>query len=167
LLSSHAIITGGHRHSAKRERDIGAILPLSQSQSLIAVGTNRRRIMKLKKLRKRILQLEKRLREGPEKLARLRRKLQQAESAKPLKAARKSAVRATASAEKKSSEPTTGSKKAKRKLNLSPERRAQLAAAMKARWAAKRAAAGNSTTGSGPNSPAPPTEPPENRVDGF
>jgi hypothetical protein len=29
--------------------------------------------------------------------------------------------------------------KAKRKLNLSPERRAQLSAAMKARWAAKRA----------------------------
>jgi hypothetical protein len=31
--------------------------------------------------------------------------------------------------------------KVKRKLNLSPERRAQLAATMKARWAAKRAAA--------------------------
>src|SRR4051794_13286280 len=96
--------------------------------------------MKLKKLKKKIQQLEKRLREGPEKLAKLKRKLQQAASAKALKAARKSAVGATASAEKKSGEPTTGGKKAKRKLNLSPERRAQLAATMKARWAAKRAA---------------------------
>jgi predicted RNase H-like nuclease (RuvC/YqgF family) len=124
--------------------------------------------MKLKKLKKKIQQLEKRLREGPEKLATLKRKLQQAESAKALKAARKSAVRATASAETKSSEQTTGTRKAKRKLNLSPERRAQLAAAMKARWAAKRAAAGNSTTSSSDrNSPAPPPHPPENRVDGF
>ena len=123
--------------------------------------------MKLRKLKKKIQQLEKRLREGPEKLARLKRKLQQAESAKALKAARKSAVRATASAEKKSGEPTTSAKKAKRKLNLSPERRAQLAAAMKARWAAKRTAAGNSTTSSHQNSPAPPSHPPENRVDGF
>ena len=50
-------------------------------------------------------------------------------------------------------------KKVKRKLNLSPERRAQLSAAMKARWAAKRAAAeanpqGNSTNqGSTPDVP--------------
>jgi len=123
--------------------------------------------MKLKKLKKKIQQLEKRLREGPQKLAKLKRKLQQAESAKALKAARKSAVRATASVEKKSGEPRTGGKKAKRKLNLSPERRAQLAATMKARWAAKRAAEGNSTTSSDQNSPAPPTQPPENRVDGF
>ncbi len=128
--------------------------------------------MKLKKLKKKIQQLEKRLREGPEKLASLKRKLQQAESAKTLKAARKSAARATASAGKKSVEPITGAKKsssaknAKRKLNLSPERRAQLAAAMKARWAAKRAAEGNSTTSSDQNSPTPPTQPPENRGDG-
>ena len=123
--------------------------------------------MKLKKLKKKIQQLEKRLREGPEKLAKLKRKLQQAESTKALKAARKSAIRATASAEKKSGDSTTGARKAKRKLNLSPERRAQLAATMKARWAAKRAAEGNSTTSSDQNSPTPPTQPPENRVDGF
>jgi hypothetical protein len=92
--------------------------------------------------------------------------MQQAESAKALKAARKSAVRAAVAAEKKSWEPT-GAKKAKRKLNLSPERRAQLAAAMKARWAAKRAAEGNSITSSDQNSPTPPTQPPENKVDGF
>ena len=123
--------------------------------------------MKLKKLKKKIQQLEKRLREGPAKLGKLKRKLQQAESAKALKAARKSAVRATASAEKKSGQPITGTTKAKRKLNLSPERRAQLAATMKARWAAKRAAEGNSTTSSDQNSPTPPSQPPENRVDGF
>ena len=126
--------------------------------------------MKSKKLKKKIQQLEKRLREGPQKLARLRRKLQEAESANALKAARKSAARATASARTKSGEPATGAKEssiateAKRKLNLSPERRAQLSAAMKARWAAKRAAAGNSTTSSDQNSPTPP---PENRGDGV
>src|SRR5436190_233811 len=101
--------------------------------------------MKPKKLKKRIQQLEKSLREGSEKLARLKRKLQQAESAKTLKPARESAARATASAGNKSEEPTVGAKqptsatKPKRKLNLSPERRAQLSAAMKAKWAAKSA----------------------------
>ena len=120
--------------------------------------------MKQKKLKKKIQELEKRLREGPEKLARLKRKLLQAESAKALKAARKSAARATASAGKKSRVSTTGAKKSKRKLNLSPERRAQLAAAMKARWAAKRAVEGNSTTSSDQNFPTPP---PENRGDGV
>ena len=128
--------------------------------------------MKPKKLKKKIQELENRLREDSERLGRLRGKLQQAETAKALKAARKSAVRATASAGKKPWEPTTDAKKpssarkAKRKLNLSPERRAQLAAAMKARWAAKRAAEGNSTTSSDQNSPTPPTQPPENRGDG-
>ena len=95
--------------------------------------------MKPKKLKKKIQQLEKHLREGSEKLASLRRKLQQAESAKALQAARKSAARVTASARKKPLASTTGEKKPKKKLNLSPERRAQLSAAMKARWAAKRA----------------------------
>src|SRR4051794_4922545 len=129
--------------------------------------------MKPKKLKKRIQQLEKRLQEGTQKLARLRRRLQEAESAQALKAARKSAARATASTDKKSPAQTTetnkpsSAKKAKRKLNLSPERRAQLAAAMKARWAAKRATEGNSTTSSHQNSPASATHPPENRVDGF
>ena len=129
--------------------------------------------MKPKKLKKKIQQLEKRLREGSDKLASFRRKLEQAETAKALKAARKSAARATASVGKKSPEPTTGAKKpsiakkSKRKLNLSPERRAHLAAAMKARWAAKRAAEGNSTTSSDQNSPTPPMQPPENRGDGV
>jgi hypothetical protein len=38
---------------------------------------------------------------------------------------------------------TPKAKKPKRKLNLSPKRRAQLAAAMKARWATKRTAEAN------------------------
>ena len=126
--------------------------------------------MKPKKLKKKIQELENRLREDSEKLGRLRGKLQQAETAKALKAARKSAARATASAGKNSSEPTIGAKKpssakkVKKRLNLSPERRAQLSAAMKARWAAKRAAEGNSTTSSDQNSPTPP---PENRGGGV
>ena len=119
--------------------------------------------MKPKKLKKRIQQLEKRLREGSDKLARLKRKLQQAETGQALKPARKSAARATASAGNKPGSP----KKPKRKLNLSPERRAQLAAAMKARWAAKRAAEGNSATSTDQNSPTPPTHSPENRPDGV
>ena len=121
--------------------------------------------MKPKKLKKKIQQLEKRLREGSEKLDRLKRRLQQAETARALKAARKSAARVIALAGTKAAESTTGAKKPKRKLNLSPERRAQLAAAMKARWAAKRAAEGNSATSQ--NSPTPPTQPPENRGDGV
>ena len=129
--------------------------------------------MKPKKLKKKIQQLEKCLREDSEKLGRLRRKLQQEETAKALKAARKSAARATASAGKNSPGPTTGAKepgsakKAKKKLNLSPERRAQLAAAMKARWAAKRAADGSSMASTDQNSPTPPPQPPENRGDGV
>jgi hypothetical protein len=123
--------------------------------------------MKPKKLKKRIQQLEKRLREDSEKLNRLKRKLQQAEMEKALKAARKSAARVTALAGTKSPGSTTGEKKPKRKLNLSPERRAKLAAVMKARWAAKRAAEGNSATSSDQNSPGPPMQPPENRGDGV
>jgi len=119
--------------------------------------------MKLKNLRKKIRRLEKRLREGPEKLAKLRGKLEAMEGGKWLKAARRSAARVTALRwaakpstliEKKSPALPTGAeqpgsvKKAKKKLNLSPERRAQLAAAMKARWAAKRAAEANAKTAS-------------------
>ena len=123
--------------------------------------------MKPKKLKKKIQQLQKRLREGSKELDRLKRKLQQAESARALKAARKSAARVTASARAKSLKSATGEKKPKRKLNLSPERRAQLAAAMKARWAVKRAAEGNSATSSDQNSPGPPVPPQENRGDGV
>src|SRR6266478_4077476 len=122
--------------------------------------------MKLKNLRKKIQRLEKRLREGPKKLAKLKQKLQAAEAAKAVKAARKSATRASTAA--KSKKPGTV-KIAKRKFNLSPERRAQLAAAMKARWAAKRAAEANTKAPSSDNQhsasgPAPPSA--ETRPDG-
>jgi hypothetical protein len=75
-------------------------------------------------------------------LAKLRERLEVAEGAKALSAARRSAARA-ASALMAEAKKKPAAKKAKRKLNLSPERRAQLAAAMKARWAAKRAAEAN------------------------
>lgn len=159
--TTYAVVRPPNRHLAKEERDICAILSLTRSPIFkFAVDPTRRTNMKPKKLKKKIQELEKRLREGPDKLARLRRKLQQAESAKALKAARKSAARASA---KKAS----ATKKPKRKLNLSPERRAQLAAAMKARWAARRAAEGGHTTSTDHNSPTPPTQGPENRGDGV
>jgi hypothetical protein len=119
--------------------------------------------MKLKKLRKKIQQLEKRLREDPQKLTKLKRRLKEAESRQALKAARKSAARATAN-RKDTSGPV---KKAKKKLNLSPERRAQLSAAMKARWAAKRAAAESNPSSTNQNSPTPNPQAPENRAGGI
>jgi predicted nucleic acid-binding Zn-ribbon protein len=101
--------------------------------------------MKLKNLRKKIRRLEARLQEGPKKLAKLKRKLDTIAAAKARKAQRKAATRAVPRQTAKHSRPTAKgpsvAKKTKRKLNLSPERRAQLAFAMKARWAAKRAAA--------------------------
>src|SRR5262245_615179 len=98
-------------------------------------------IMKMKDLGKKIRRLEKRLREGSQKLAELKRSLEIAEAVKALKAARKSFVRAAAARIAEAKKPA--GRKANRKLNLSPARRAQLAAAMKARWAAKRAAQAN------------------------
>lgn len=117
--------------------------------------------MKLKTLTKKIRRLETRLLQGPKKLARLKRKLEALMTADAAKATRKSAARAAATRKKKrrsTAKSQVGSttekkpnapKKAKRKLNLSPERRAQLAAAMKARWAAKRAV----TSPGSPNTP--------------
>src|SRR5262245_43689565 len=97
--------------------------------------------MKMKDLRKKIRRLEKGLREGPQKLAALKRSLEAAEAVEALKAARKSFARDAAARIAEARKPAV--RKAKRKLNLSPERRAQLAAAMKARWAAKRVAEAN------------------------
>lgn len=119
--------------------------------------------MKLKNLKKKIRRLEARLQEGPKKLAKLKRKLAAATAASAEKARRKAAAHARAALQpvkpatttqkkrvpSKAKAPTkpAGAKapdtarKVKKKLNLSPERRAQLSAAMKARWAAKRAAA--------------------------
>jgi hypothetical protein len=112
--------------------------------------------MKPKNLSKKIRRLEVRLQKGAKKLAKLKQKLEAAAAASAAKKKTKSAIRAgevrkkvksSGRAEKKTAavkRPSTV-KKVKRKLNLTPERRAQLAAAMKARWAAKRAAAGATT----------------------
>ena len=99
------------------------------------VGEAIRSFMKAKTLKKKIRRLETRLREGPKKLAKLKRKLEALVKANEAAAKRKAAARAAA--ERRAARRT----KVKRTLNLSPERRAQLAEAMRARWAAKRAAA--------------------------
>jgi hypothetical protein len=127
--------------------------------------------MKLKTLKKKIRRLETRLLEGPKKLAKLKGKLAALVTANAAK--KKSRARAAAVRKKKRSstakfqaKPAVAKrevvpKKEKRKLNLSPERREQLAAAMRARWAAKRAeatppetsATGDFTLGQAPQSP--------------
>lgn len=107
------------------------------------------------------------MREGPKKLAKLKQRLQAGETAKAAKAKKRSAANAHKPVEAKKSGDV---KKAKKKLNLSPERRAQLAAAMKARWAAKRAAEANAKGVSGDNqhaAPPGPPPPPQNRPDGV
>ena len=108
--------------------------------------------MKLKKLTKKIRLLEARLQKGAKRLAKLKRKrgaARTAGAAKIRSKSRGSAGKARKTATASAGEPSAG-KKVKRKLNLTPERRAQLAAAMKARWAAKRAAAAtNPQTNSG------------------
>ena len=107
------------------------------------------------------------MREGPKKLAKLKQRLQAGEAAKAAKAKKRSAANAHKPVEAKKSGDV---KKAKKKLNLSPERRAQLAAAMKARWAAKRAAEANAKGASGDNqhaAPPGPPPPPQNRPDGV
>jgi hypothetical protein len=105
-------------------------------------------LMKLKTLRKKIHRLEIRLEEGPRKLAKLKRKLELLLEANAAKARRKAAARAEATRRRLTEKPQVRSAiadkpsaraKVKRTLNLSPERRAQLSAAMSARWAAKRA----------------------------
>jgi hypothetical protein len=124
--------------------------------------------MKLKKLRKKIRQLENRLQEDSKKLARLKQRLATAETAKASKVARKSAALTTpAQPSAGAKKPVTG-KKAKRKLNLSPERRAQLSDAMKARWAAKRAAEASPNTAweDQDSVPTPTPQAPETKPDG-
>jgi hypothetical protein len=108
--------------------------------------------MKLKNLTKKIRRLEARMRKDAKKLAKLKRKRGAATTAGAAKIKSKSRgsagkVRKTATA---SAGAPSAAKKVRGKLNLTPERRAQLAAAMKARWAAKRAAAAaNPQTNSG------------------
>jgi len=115
--------------------------------------------MKLKTLKKKIRRLETRLLEGPKKLAKLKGKLAALVKANAAKAKKKSAARAAGARKNKPNSTArsqikaadakgAGPKKVKRKLNLSPERREQLAAAMRARWAAKRAAEATAPDGS-------------------
>jgi hypothetical protein len=114
--------------------------------------------MKVKNLRKKIRRLEARLQEGEKKLAKLKRKLEALPTADAGK--KKSAVRAgkvrpavkSSRSVKPQVKPAGAQRrtKRKRKLNLSPERRAQLAAAMKARWAVKRAATEANLLGQSP-----------------
>ena len=115
--------------------------------------------MKFKTLKKKIRRLETRLLEGPKKLAKLKGKLAALVKANAAKAKKKSTARAAGAGKKKRNSTAksqvkpagaqgSAPKKVKRKLNLSPERREQLAAAMRARWAAKRAAESTPPDGS-------------------
>jgi predicted RNase H-like nuclease (RuvC/YqgF family) len=134
---------------------------------------------KSKSLQKKIRRLEARLQKGEKKLARLKEKLGAAETRAAAKPKGKStgvtqkASSASASIDKnkKRSPLKTGAKPAaavkesdagksgRRKLNLTPERREQLAAAMRARWAAKRAAAGTNTPDSSGPQPGDTSRP--------
>jgi hypothetical protein len=98
--------------------------------------------MKLKNLTKKIRRLEARLLKDAKKLAKLKRKRGAATTTRAKTKPRGQSVAAV-------QEPS-GAKKVRRKLNLTPERRAKLAAAMKARWAAKRAAAATNQQASQP-----------------
>jgi septal ring factor EnvC (AmiA/AmiB activator) len=118
--------------------------------------------MRIKRLNKKIQRLEARLQKGAKKLASLKQKLKTAEAARLAKTRRKRAARARealipvrVAALQKSQPPLraktapkpvsvserTSINEVKKKRHITPERRAQLSAAMKARWAAKRAAA--------------------------
>ena len=114
---------------------------------------------KRKSLNRKIQRLKARLAKDAKKLAKLTIKLAAATTG-GIKGRRKSVTRvrkAPASAEKAAGskrrvpmKPAAAVQKPRRKLNLTPERRAQLAEAMKARWVAKRAAAAaNSQSPSG------------------
>jgi hypothetical protein len=100
--------------------------------------------MKLKTLKKKIRRLEARLQEGPKKLAKLKGKL----AAKAAATRKKNRSSTAKSQVTPAGAQGAAPKKVKRKLNLSPERREQLAAAMRARWAAKRAADSTPSDGS-------------------
>src|SRR6266571_719860 len=101
--------------------------------------------MKPKKISKRIRRLEARLQRRAKKLAKLKQKLEARTQRKKRRVTPKPGM------EPAGVKGRSIAKRAKGKLNLTPERRAQLAATMKARWAAKRAAANpqNSSADSG------------------
>ena len=103
---------------------------------------------KRKSLSKKIERLKARLERDAKKLAKLTMKLGAAVKGGKSKGKRKAVASASSGSRhsasmKQAAGPrrSQAARKVKRKLNLTPERRAQLAAAMKARWEAKRAAA--------------------------
>jgi hypothetical protein len=104
---------------------------------------------KLKSLKKKIRRLEARQQKGAKKLAKLKQKLGAAAAetkSKSTAPAKKSGKTSNVSARTHEKQPAAlKAQVQKRKLNLTPERREQLAAAMRARWAAKRAAAATNT----------------------
>jgi len=108
--------------------------------------------MKLKTLRKKIDRIETRMEKDSKRLIRMKRKLNALVAARARKVQKRAATRAVARQAAQPPMPTAKASEStkmvvKRKLNLSPERRAALAAAMKARWAAKRAAAATAVPG--------------------
>ncbi len=109
--------------------------------------------MKLKTIRKKIRRLEKRLQEAPIRLAQLKEDLAEMESQEEAAARtrvarrgaektaakkRKSGAKAGTPAKPKKASSLTALAKIKRNLNISPERRLELSAQMKARWAARK-----------------------------
>jgi hypothetical protein len=104
---------------------------------------------KLKSLKKKIRRLEARQQKGAKKLAKLKQKLGAAAAktkSKSTAPAKKPGKTSNVSARTHEKQPAAlKAQVQKRKLNLTPERREQLAAAMRARWAAKRAAAATNT----------------------
>ena len=127
---------------------------------------------KQKSLTKRIQRLKIRMAKNAKKLAKLTLKLSRVVTAGRAHGKRKPAVRpstarkrpqasAAPKARKRAAAPRKAAKQTiavqpksavspkKKKLNLTPERRAQLVAAMKARWDAKRAAAAKTQGASG------------------
>jgi hypothetical protein len=144
-----------------KKSDVRQIPLLSLCSFVRAVRCRFIWFMREKRLIKKIRRLETRLQKGATKLANLKRKLRAVEAAKLAKAKRKSSARtrkaltagkvpiqtveqrlmAMTAPKPEGTRRGNSFKRVKKKRYLTPERRAQLSAAMKARWAAKRAAA--------------------------
>jgi hypothetical protein len=95
--------------------------------SLTQLGNNKETTMKLKSLNKKLKRLEASMEKDGKKLAKLQRKVEMA-------------LKAESNGAKSGSKAKSASVPIKKKRNLTPEGRAKLAALMKARWDAKRAA---------------------------
>ena len=119
-------------------------------------------LMKLKNLNKRIQRLSARIAKDTRKLEKLKRKLAAGPKKKdPAKAKGKKKDKGKKAGKSKQAEKTVKAtapvrKRKKRGHKLSPEGRAKLRALMNARWAAKRAAAGQRpTSGDTPQNSSP------------